>query len=155
MEQNKKVASLMIGMGVLAAGAIATQQTNEAQAATTTRKVSYTEGATTVWTSPIAGQKVKSYVLPNQEVQFVASKQVYSQTWLQTTDGGWVPEKYVAASTDTKTATSTPTAVGTVKATYAGGATTIWSGTSSYKDREYPPYFSHKSTEYSHLLPCE
>lgn len=153
MKQNKKVASLMIGMGVLAAGAIATQQTNEAQAATT-RKVAYTEGATTVWTSPEVGQKVKRYALPNQEIQFVASKKVYSQTWLQTTDGGWIPEMYLnttaaattttvakpVASTTTATSTATTTTaapVGTVTATYQGGATTVWSDTTSLSVKSY------------------
>ena len=139
MTQNKTMASLMIGMGVLATAALATQKTDETQAAT--RKVGYAEGATTVWTSPEAGQKVKRYLLPNQSVEFVASKKVYSQTWLQTTDGGWVPEMYLAtedATTTTNTtnnatsnatapvATTPSTPIGTLTATYQAGATTVW-----------------------------
>ncbi|WP_125768110.1 C40 family peptidase [Lapidilactobacillus wuchangensis] len=143
MTQNKTMASLMIGMGVLATAALATQKTDETQAAT--RKVGYAEGATTVWTSPEAGQKVKRYLLPNQSVEFVASKKVYSQTWLQTTDGGWVPEMYLAAESTTTTntnaattnnaanttatapvATTPTTPIGTLTATYQSGATTVW-----------------------------
>lgn len=159
MKQNKKVASLMIGMGVLAAGAIATQQTNEAQAATTTRKVAYTEGATTVWTSPEVGQKVKRYVLPHQQLEFVASKKVYSTTWLQTTDGGWVPDVYldteaattvaapvasttspvapVTSSNTTATTAAASAAAGKVTAAYHGGATTVWADPSALQVKGY------------------
>lgn len=133
MTDNKKMTSLMLGAGVLATAALATQPTNKAEAATT-RKVAYTEGATTVWTSPTVGQQVKHYLLPHQSVSFVNSQQVYGDKWLQTTDGGWVAERYlspVASNTTTTTKTNQSAAKpvkGTLTANYDQGATTVWQG---------------------------
>lgn len=131
MTENKKMTSLMLGAGVLATAALATQPTNKAEAATT-RKVAYTEGATTVWTSPTVGQQVTRYLLPHQSVNFVKSQQVYGDKWLQTTDGGWVPERYlspVASTTTTKTTKSaSKPVIGTLTANYDQGATTVWQG---------------------------
>ncbi|WP_261806753.1 C40 family peptidase [Lapidilactobacillus luobeiensis] len=146
MTQNKKMASLLLGVGVLTTAALAAQKTDETQAAT--RKVTYTEGATTVWTSPTTGQTVKRYLTPNQTVEFVSAKQVGGTKWLETTDGGWVPETYLSgeiagsASTSNSTSTSNPgantaTAAGSLTVTYAGGATTIWQSASFSQVKTY------------------
>lgn len=140
MAQKKKMASLLLGVGVLTTAALAAQKTDETQAAT--RKVTYTEGATTVWTSPSAGQQAKRYLSPNQTVEFVSAKQVGGTKWLETTDGGWVPETYLSGEISGSTSTTnnsnnsntssntssadTSAAAGTLTVTYASGATTVW-----------------------------
>lgn len=61
--------------------------------------VTYNGGATTVWTSPTAGQQVKRYVTTGEHVQFVNSKKVFAEIWYETEDHGWIPERYLSINT--------------------------------------------------------
>ena len=61
--------------------------------------VTYNGGATTVWTSPTAGQQVKRYVTTGEHVKFVNSKKVFAEIWYETEDHGWIPERYLSINT--------------------------------------------------------
>lgn len=61
--------------------------------------VTYNGGATTVWTSPTAGQQVKRYVTTGEHVKFVNSKKVFAENWYETEDHGWIPERYLSINT--------------------------------------------------------
>ena len=61
--------------------------------------VTYNGGATTVWTSPTAGQQVKRYVTTGEHVKFVNSKKVFVEIWYETEDHGWIPERYLSINT--------------------------------------------------------
>lgn len=61
--------------------------------------VTYNGGATTVWTSPTAGQQVKRYVTAGEHVKFVNSKKVFAEIWYETEDHGWIPERYLSINT--------------------------------------------------------
>lgn len=61
--------------------------------------VTYNGGATTVWTSPTAGQQVKRYVTTGEHVKFVNSKKVFADIWYETEDHGWIPERYLSINT--------------------------------------------------------
>lgn len=61
--------------------------------------VTYNDGATTVWTSPTAGQQVKRYVTTGEHVKFVNSKKVFAEIWYETEDHGWIPERYLSINT--------------------------------------------------------
>ncbi|MCT3163117.1 hydrolase, partial [Lacticaseibacillus rhamnosus] len=61
--------------------------------------VTYNGGATTVWTSPTVGQQVKRYVATGEHLKFINSKKVYAEIWYETSDHGWVPERYLSINT--------------------------------------------------------
>lgn len=61
--------------------------------------VTYNGGATTIWTSPTAGQQVKRYVTTGEHVKFVNSKKVFAEIWYETEDHGWIPERYLSINT--------------------------------------------------------
>ncbi|QPC18576.1 hydrolase [Lacticaseibacillus paracasei subsp. tolerans] len=61
--------------------------------------VTYNGGATTVWTSPTAGQQVKRYVTTGEHVKFVNSKKVFAEIWYETEDHGWIPERFLSINT--------------------------------------------------------
>lgn len=61
--------------------------------------VTYNGGATTVWTSPTAGQQVKRYVTTGEHVKFVNSKKAFAEIWYETEDHGWIPERYLSINT--------------------------------------------------------
>ena len=61
--------------------------------------VTYNGCATTVWTSPTAGQQVKRYVTTGEHVKFVNSKKVFAEIWYETEDHGWIPERYLSINT--------------------------------------------------------
>lgn len=104
-------------------------------AATTQGKVTYTKGATTVWTSAVKGQAVKSYISKDTALNFVNTKQVYGTTWYETADHGWLPETYLslgdAAVPKTKVnltpaTPATKAVAGNVTTNYHAGAVTVW-----------------------------
>lgn len=109
-------------------------QANQAQAATT-GTVNYTDGATTVWTSPEVGQKPSRYLAKDQQVNIESTKQVYGQTWYNLGNNEWVSSQFITAGGTVKaaaTTTATTTAVkDTVTANFQSGATTVWSDTSA------------------------
>ena len=122
------LSSGIVGLAGLALMGI---QANEAQAATT-GTVNYTDGATTVWTSPEVGQKPTRYLTNNQNVTIKNTKQVYGQTWYQLADNEWVAGEFVKTGATTPAATTAaPAAKDTITVNYKSGATTIWTNTTA------------------------
>lgn len=99
MTKGKLLTSLLTSAAVLTTVAIAGGQQQAKAATNHSATVSYADGATTIWTSPEAGQQVKGYATKGQNLEFIGSKKVYSETWYETKDHGWVPEKYLGTST--------------------------------------------------------
>ena len=111
--------------GILGATGIGLLSAGQAQAATTAT-VNYTDGATTVWTSPTTGQTAKRYIFKGQSVNLLASQKIGAETWYRIGNGEWVPERYLT-TTDKPAVAETETAQQTVRVAYADGATTVWS----------------------------
>ena len=80
--------------------------------------LSTNQGATTVWTSPEAGQQVKRYVFKNQSFNVLAKKTIGATTWYQVGQDEWINGKYVSVSTNNTNIVLTPD--------YADGAVTVW-----------------------------
>jgi len=110
--------------GILGATGIGLLSAGQAQAATTAT-VNYTDGATTVWTSPTTGQTAKRYIFKGQSVNLLASQKIGAETWYRIGNGEWVPERYLT-TTDKPAVSETETAQQTVRVAYADGATTVW-----------------------------
>ena len=110
--------------GILGATGIGLLSAGQAQAATTAT-VNYTDGATTVWTSPTTGQTAKRYIFKGQSVNLLASQKIGAETWYRIGNGEWVPERYLT-TTDKPAVAETETAQQTVRVAYADGATTVW-----------------------------
>lgn len=121
-------------------------QANQAQAATT-GTVNYTDGATTVWTSPEVGQQPKRYLANNQQVNIESTKTVYGQTWYNLGNNEWVSSQFINADGTAKAAaTTTSTVKDTVTANYKSGATTVWADTTaSQPTGQYLVYGSTKN----------
>jgi len=129
--KKQKMTYLSSGIVGLAGLALMGIQANEAQAATT-GTVNYTDGATTVWTSPEVGQKPTRYLTNNQNVTIKNTKQVYGQTWYQLADNEWVAGEFVKTGATTPAATTAaPAAKDTITVNYKSGATTIWTNTTA------------------------
>lgn len=129
--KKQKLTYLSSGIVGLAGLALMGIQANEAQAATT-GTVNYTDGATTVWTSPEVGQKPTRYLTNNQNVTIKNTKQVYGQTWYQLADNEWVAGEFVKTGATTPAATTAaPAAKDTITVNYKSGATTIWTNTTA------------------------
>lgn len=129
--KKQKMTYLSSGIVGLAGLALMGIQANEAQAATT-GTVNYTDGATTVWTSPEVGQKPTRYLTNNQNVTIKNTKQVYGQTWYQLADNEWVAGEFVKTGATTPAATTAaPVAKDTITVNYKSGATTIWTNTTA------------------------
>lgn len=129
--KKQKMTYLSSGIVGLAGLALMGIQANEAQAATT-GTVNYTDGATTVWTSPEVGQKPTRYLTNNQNVTIKNTKQVYGQTWYQLADNEWVAGEFVKTGATTPAATTAaPAAKDTITVNYKSGATTIWTDTTA------------------------
>lgn len=130
---KKKIFAMTLAASLSLASA-ALVSTPTVFAATTQGKVTYTKGATTVWTSAGKGQTVKRYLSKDTALNFVSSKQVYGTLWYETADHGWLPETYVSLGNTTtpktkvnlKPATTTKAAVGNVTTKYHAGAVTVW-----------------------------
>lgn len=117
MTNNKN--AMTIGAGLLGVTGAALLGTGHVHAATnTTATVKYDNGATTVWTSPEAGQQVKRYVFKNQSFKVLGKRDVYGTTWYQVGQDEWINGKYVSVSSNSTNLVITPT--------YTDGAVTVW-----------------------------
>lgn len=123
MNNTKRL--VVFSSGILGATGIGLLSAGQAQAATTAT-VNYTDGATTVWTSPTTGQTAKRYIFKGQSVNLLASQKIGAETWYRIGNGEWVPERYLT-TTDKPAVAETETAQRTVRVAYADGATTVWS----------------------------
>lgn len=123
MNNTKRL--VVLGSGVLGATGIGLLSAGQAQAATTA-EVNYTDGATTVWTSPTTGQTAKRYIFKGQSVNLLASQKIGAETWYRIGNGEWVPARYLT-TTDQPVATETTATQETARIAYAEGATTVWS----------------------------
>ncbi|KRM23610.1 C40 family peptidase [Latilactobacillus graminis] len=144
--KKQKMTYLSSGIVGLAGLVLMGLQTNDAQAATS-GTVNYTDGATTVWTSPEVGQKPTHYLATNQHVTIQATKQVYGQTWYKLGNDEWVSSQFITAGdTTAQPATTTPAVKNTVTANFQSGATTVWSDTTATQPTgEYLTYGTTKN----------
>ncbi|MGR3742450.1 CHAP domain-containing protein [Companilactobacillus sp. DQM5] len=103
---------------------------NEVSAATE-GVVSYTKGATTVWSSTDKGQKVKSYLGQGQKVSISSQKQVFGEKWYNLGNDNWVSAKYISTNGQQATTEQTQASSQKVTINYANGAVTLWTDANS------------------------
>lgn len=129
-------------IGLAGATLLGTQQAKAAQ----TAKVTYQNGATTVWNQPATGQQPTRYLTKGQTVKVQATKQVYGEEWYQIANDEWVPAKYFQAANATAPKTAPAKTADTVTGNYKAGAITVWtSPTSGVATGHYMVYGQTKS----------
>lgn len=129
-------------IGLAGATLLGTQQAKAAQ----TAKVTYQNGATTVWNQPATGQQPTRYLTKGQTVKVQATKQVYGEEWYQIANDEWVPAKYFQAANAAASKTAPAKTADTVTGNYKAGAITVWtSPTSGVATGHYMVYGQTKS----------